>query len=95
MIGNMYILINLIQMSFDNTSQLLVQCFHVVFLASKYTSFYNHQYWPGSRAERPILSSAPRGGGGRGPPLCIGIQEVGTYIYSCTYTAQGALGRLL
>jgi hypothetical protein len=52
------------------------------------------QYWPGSRAEQPILSSAPRGGGW-GPPLCIGIQKVGTYIYSRTYTTHGALGRLL
>jgi hypothetical protein len=55
-----------------------------------YVYIYNH--WPGSRAERPILSSAPRGGGG--PPLYIGKQEVGTYIYSHTYTAHGALGRL-
>ncbi len=29
------------------------------------------QYWPGSRAERPILSSAPRGGGGDGDPPCV------------------------
>jgi hypothetical protein len=27
-----------------------------------------NQYWPGSRAERPILSSAPRGGGDGDPP---------------------------
>jgi hypothetical protein len=54
-----------------------------------------NQYWPRSRAERPILSSAPRGGGGWGPPLSIGTQEVETYIYSRTYTAHGALGTLL
>jgi hypothetical protein len=37
--------------------------------------------------------SSPRGGGGT--PLCIGKQEVGTYIYSHPYTVHGALGRLL
>ncbi len=50
------------------------------------------QYGPGSRAERPILPSALREGGGWGPPLCIGKREVGTYIYSRTYTAHGTLG---
>jgi hypothetical protein len=53
------------------------------------------QYWPGSRAERPIPLLRSARGGGWGPPLSIGIQEVGTYIYSRTYTAHGALGRLL
>ncbi len=53
------------------------------------------QYWPGSRAERPIPSSAPRGGGEEDPPLGIGKQEVGTYIYSLLYTHTGLLGRLL
>jgi hypothetical protein len=58
------------------------------------SNFHVYQYWPGSRAERPIPSSAPRGGVGWGPPLCIGIQAVGTYIYSRTYM-HGALGTLL
>jgi hypothetical protein len=44
-----------------------------------------------SRAADPLLCSL-RGGG---PHLCIGKQEVGTYIYSRTYTAHGALGALL
>jgi hypothetical protein len=35
------------------------------------------------------------GGGGGGSPLCIGKQEVGTYIYSRSCTVHGALGRLL
>jgi hypothetical protein len=51
------------------------------------------QYGPGSRAERPIPSSALRGGGGT--PLCIGKREVGTYIYSRTYTVHGTLGDFL
>ncbi len=55
----------------------------------------NSQYWPGSRAKRPILSSTPRGGGEGDPPMCIGKQEVGTYIYSLLYTHTGLLGRLL
>ncbi len=46
-----------------------------------------------SRAADSLLRSSR--GGGWGPPLCIGIQEVGTYIYSRTYTAHGALGVLL
>jgi hypothetical protein len=46
----------------------------------------------GSRLGWPILSSAPRRGGEGDPPLCIGKQEVGTYIYSRTYTVHGALG---
>ncbi len=37
--------------------------------------------------------SALRGAEG-GPPLCIGKQEVGTYIYSLLYTYTGLLGRL-
>jgi hypothetical protein len=45
-----------------------------------------------SRAANPLLRSS-RGGGGT--PLCIGNQEVGTYIYSHTYTMHGALGTLL
>jgi hypothetical protein len=46
------------------------------------------QYWPGSRAERPILSSAPRGGGGDGDPLCVlASRRWGpTYIASYTHT---------
>ncbi len=31
-------------------------------------SLERRQYWPGSRAERPIPSSAPCGGGGMGTP---------------------------
>jgi hypothetical protein len=46
-----------------------------------------------SRAADSLLRSSR--GGGWGPPLGIGIQEVGTYIYSHTYTAYGALGTLL
>jgi hypothetical protein len=45
-----------------------------------------------SRAADSLLPSS-RGGGG--PPLCIGQQEVGTYIYSLLYTDTGLLGRLL
>ncbi len=44
-----------------------------------------------SRAADPLLRSS-RGVGGWGPPLCIGKLEVGTYIYSRTYTAHGTLG---
>jgi hypothetical protein len=44
-----------------------------------YFKYLKKQYWPGSRLGRPILSSAPLRGGGA--PLCIGKQEVGTYIY--------------
>ncbi len=43
-----------------------------------------------SRAADLLLRSSQGKGGG--PPLCIGKQEVGTYIYSCTYIAYGALG---
>ncbi len=50
---------------------------------------------PAAEPSGRFLSSAPRGGGGWGPPLCIGKQEVGAYIYSRTYTAHGALGVLL
>jgi hypothetical protein len=39
----------------------------------------------------PLLA----GGGGWGPPLCIGKQEVGAYIYRLLYTYTGLLGRLL
>ncbi len=46
-----------------------------------------------SRAADPLLRSS-RGGEGD-PPLCIGKQEVGTYIYSLLYTHTGFLGRLL
>ncbi len=46
-----------------------------------------------SRAADSLLRSSR--GGGRGPPLCIGKQEVGTYIYSLLYTYTGLLGRLL
>jgi hypothetical protein len=51
------------------------------------------QYRPGSRLGQSHFSlrSAARGGG---PPLCIGKQEVGTYIYSLLYTYTGLLGRL-
>ncbi len=38
-----------------------------------------------------FLSALP---GGRGPPLCVGKQEVGTYIYSLLYTQTGFLGQL-
>jgi hypothetical protein len=38
---------------------------------------------PSGRFRPPL-----RAGGGWGPPLCIGIQEVGTYIYSRTYTTH-------
>ncbi len=42
---------------------------------------------------RISLRSALRGMGG-GPPMCIGKQEVGTYIYSLLYTHTGLLRRL-
>jgi hypothetical protein len=58
-------------------------------LGSQLFSVLCTQYWPGSHLGRPVLSSAPRGGGG-GPPLCIYKQEVGTYIYSRLYTVHGA-----
>jgi hypothetical protein len=51
-------------------------------------------------SELPVLAgsclvgwSSPRLLGG-GPPLCIGKQEVGTYIYSLLYTHTGLLWRL-
>jgi hypothetical protein len=47
-----------------------------------------------SRAADSLLRSL-RGGDGDPPCVCIGIQEVETYIYSRTYTAHGALGTLL
>jgi hypothetical protein len=52
-----------------------------------------HQYRPDSRLGQLHFSrrSAARGG----TPLCIGKQEVGTYIYSLLYTHTGLLGRLL
>ncbi len=47
---------------------------------------------PGGRSSPPLLA----GGVGEGdPPLCIGKQEVGTYIYSLLDTHTGLLGRLL
>jgi hypothetical protein len=39
-----------------------------------------------------ISLRAPRRRGGGGPPLYIGKQEVGTYIYSLLYTYTGLLG---
>ncbi len=42
---------------------------------------------------RISLRAPGRRGGGN--PLCIGKQEVGTYIYSLLYTHTGILGRLL
>jgi hypothetical protein len=45
------------------------------------------QYWPGSRAERPISSSAPRGGGDGGPPCALASRRWGPiYIAVHTYT---------
>ncbi len=46
---------------------------------------------PSGRSSPPLLAG---GGGGWGPPLSIGKQEVGTYIYSLLYTHTGLLGRL-
>ncbi len=45
---------------------------------------------PSGRFPPPL----PRGGGDGDPPLCIGKQEVGAYIYSLLYTETGLLGRL-
>jgi hypothetical protein len=47
-----------------------------------------------SRAADSLLRSS-QGGGEWGPPLCIGKQAVGTYIYSLAYTHTGLLGQLL
>ncbi len=45
------------------------------------------QYWPGSRAERPIPSSAPRGGGDGDPPCVLASRRWGPiYIASYTHT---------
>jgi hypothetical protein len=44
------------------------------------------QYWPGSRAERPIpLLRSPRGGG-RGTPLCVLASRRWGPIYIASYT---------
>jgi hypothetical protein len=55
---------------------------------------HDHSTGPAAEPSGRFLSSAPRGGGGWGPPLCIGKQEVGAYIYSLLYTYTGLLGRL-
>ncbi len=60
------------------------------------TYYLFSRFSTGPAAELSGRSSPPLlAGGGWGPPLCIGIQEVGTYIYSRAYTAHGALGRLI
>ncbi len=46
----------------------------------------------GPAAEPSGRSSLPLSAGGMGTPPCIGKREVGTYIYSRTYTAYGTLG---
>jgi hypothetical protein len=48
--------------------------------------FTLNQYWPGSRAEWPIPSSAPRGGGGDGDPLCVLASRRWGPIYIASYT---------
>jgi hypothetical protein len=48
------------------------------------------QYRPDSRLGQSHFS--PLRGVGGGPPLCIGKQEVGTYICSLLYTHTGLLG---
>jgi hypothetical protein len=45
------------------------------------------QYWPGSRAERPILSSAPRGGGDGDPPCVLAYRRWGP-IYIAVHTQR-------
>jgi hypothetical protein len=48
------------------------------------------QYWPGSRAERPILSSAPRGGGDGDPPCLLAHRRWGP-IYIAVHTQRMGL----
>jgi hypothetical protein len=43
------------------------------------------------RSSPPLLAGGEEGD----PPLCIGRQEVGTYIYSLLYTYTGLLDGLL
>jgi hypothetical protein len=45
------------------------------------------QYWPGSRAERPISSSAPRGGGDGDPPCALAYRRWGP-IYIAIHTQR-------
>ncbi len=51
------------------------------------TNFERMQYWPGSRAERPIPSSAPRGGGD-GDPSCVLADRRWGPIYIAVHTQR-------
>ncbi len=80
----------------EKISNILQQIWAAACLSLDTIKNQTRQYWPGSRAERPILSSAPcRGGGGGGPPSVYWQAGGGTYIYSLLYTYTGLLGRLL